>query len=131
MGSGATPSPVPPRLMKTPVAGRPLPQGVEGCKFNSTLPLSWPVRHEFWNCGHSLLTFALCLLTFFCGSAELSYPPPKEVRIVSPKQCTPQHGGISTVQILRTRGILSLLRRAEMGTLARPGTPKSAKIPRD
>jgi hypothetical protein len=39
MGLGATvltPSPVPPRLEKTPVAGHPLPQRGEGSKFKST-----------------------------------------------------------------------------------------------
>ena len=35
--SRATPSPVPPRLVKTPVAVHPLRQGGEGCKINSPL----------------------------------------------------------------------------------------------
>jgi hypothetical protein len=44
---GTTPSPVPPRLMKTPDAVHPLPQGGEGSEINSPLaPLGERGRGE-------------------------------------------------------------------------------------
>src|SRR5271157_6456054 len=68
-GVRATPSPVPPRLEKTPVAGHPLPQKGEGWKFKS---VRRSVATLVKNLGGAALhfchlPFALCLLHFaFC-----------------------------------------------------------------
>jgi HlyD family secretion protein len=71
MRSGATiltPSPVPPRLMKAPVAGHPLPQGGEGSQFNRDAE----VGHSRWR--GSLVRMGLVLASILlwpaCGKKE-------------------------------------------------------------
>jgi hypothetical protein len=70
-----TPSPVSPRLMRTPVASHPLPQGGEGCNVKSAPPSVATFANIFGSAAPHFypLPFALCLLIFFCGFAAMGY----------------------------------------------------------
>ena len=99
-------APFPPRLVKTPAAVHPLPQGGEGYKFRSTPPSVATLAKSFGgaDCHFCLLTFALCLLTFSCGLAALRYT----LKATCPGQCrfprAPNAGGRSESRTGARRG---------------------------